>query len=1682
MNDLIGDTSLSLEELIRNMRKEIEDKLSVCSHSDIGNLNGVLDKIPRIEILDMERENMFKSLEKHPFLEKNIYFYHEIEQDLENIQIPSVNELLKTILQEEYDRSNYIISNCGKRLSENNVNSYINDFSHILHHYTHISHVCRTALMKLDDKIMDCDSQDVFLAIKLQHKRFELEYPMRYYLRLLKSFVITKREDIFAIAFSKFRSDLTRTENTVVSIPKTNEELYIELERLSQIHNIEFDIQKHDGYHFYYVCDKQFSDNIQKELVFPQGERIINNFDKFETKDIINHLFTESIGINSALLKQFNHYISNNREEITSSIIDSSYRISRDFQMNYEWVLCWLKLSFSYNREIIAKIINILNRIDFFHEKFRENIDLSRLKYCTPIYSSMKEHILRILSKSLFKSTDEPNIGFLFESILKLEIQYLHSKLFLVESFFEISYHNNDSDISYHAIELINELPDLNFGPHKTFIPPFELEILKLKTMGKLIRTIMNVQIIHERQVQSLYEPLVLSNVIDDPITVSSCPVHPFEYFYSFKYISEIYSNANSIANDIAESLSINTMKYIGYFVYAIWEVFLSQFSISNIVPLSFLYPRSESNIKHDSFLNNNQVFQWKSIEEKAARLVFSDSIGGLTDLLLLNRIRNQIIEGYTFTNKYSEEYSSIVNNSEIFNIIEDIFISGSNMVLNDLNQDNLLVILAEQKLFNVSLYVTLRYNTMIKDYGYVKRICLISDDFNHITVKNEYENLEEKSDACLTKYTSLLIFSDWNRYKCQSISSLKYINFESIYKNNENLKPAICKLAAKIELANLIIHEKSYFSHHTFIEGLIESADDQTCFIDSDGSLLSAFLLPSAFSCFFMDSDTKTIQQLVQIVSIRFRLLKLSRIEYSLSFPRYTVFNQLYNDSFLCNIPYLSQISRELQKSNPKSLNDILIFFEECQRIYYYRMLLSIVDATNESYTDAFLNEIKSTSVGLRRFLNFSEPVDTSLKVLWKSIFRFGEIDKYGLSSRRYIPLWLDQVLFACGDGPRAMIVDHLRNVDDKISNALVSSRIKNIYQSPLPFLQSSVSLELFKCAFFLLNHNFDFLNIDSSNSFQLVQKMYFDIGNKALSKKFYEFSLNLITKGNSKYTKLNEVEGMLSIVKESIILISKEQQRKRIEAFYLENIKPVSSVLSSTSSILKPECYSKRILLGKQKSIYIIDPNDIIRQFGQEMKYSFSRLMFFLSDELNKSVSSCNGFMQYNLSDINRAFYKLSSVLYKLLSTNIDNIFHTWVSIIKNNIIQICIDHDIEDLITLYERFISSKFQSEMDIGFASRSRLDILKSNELISNIKRAKTEQKDFEKKSELEFNTYYSLILKDLKNQIDNYQNKFPVIHDDFFDTSLQILSSFLLNENKCWKPTPVVLSLSKDLSPNEKMASLINKLLEDIQKYRVINVLSRVGTAAFYSKKIKRAEKDRKNANATLWIGKRAFDETVQVIETDLSLAYNQLTKAEVDTEHLRKDLETQLKLNSQLTHFQLMTQMKEADLKSQIRALKENSEVNIADLLNRIDAADNELFALREENGELENTIDHLVREPMNRVDHFRRRIAQIKVDNSDTIVSNSIPPIEILAEDKLLFRLLGENNDLKKTNMELRKNIEELQSELNSMQKDTLSSVSKIFEPSPSSARQMRISQRIIKPKTVKSARKNTHTHTIK
>ncbi|OHS97259.1 hypothetical protein TRFO_09520 [Tritrichomonas foetus] len=1837
-------TEQTLEQLIQKQRNLIETKIAALTPTEIAIAS---NKIPAITTMLEYREfrsEFARQFEKPLSIPKPITFSEQLlSGPKENIRFPcDQRKFLIKFFKKETKRVKQLTKIVSSRINTpemalKNQNEYSLFMDAVSHHLA----LCEEGLERLSAQtLMTFNANDLFLELTYYFMAKRRKAMFCAYLESISLFPMTRRKKIFQTLFEdtqkRFLQDTSQVPIPVqiVDEPPLDKELI----RLAKRFNIKPDLDSDDGQQFVYHANKTFESMFPNLNTFEFPQKSIHipsvilhpGVDELTQRTVIAqapHDFRLSSTLNQIVtIREFE--ISVQIREISQYYNTSVGNQVKGQSVNYEKnkkllplhkISAWLELRFIHIKFLSCAILSLLNYFEYVKYRLTGKHGASKLKIghspsiialieisdengpfifqsAYNFYEELKDRIVAVGSYYLSRLDSDPNQNpdreAILEKLLQYEFRFLNAKRKVVQALLEALDHGKDSNLIRKIHEAIHAVPILNLPIYKSFDVPYETAIELIERRADVLRTLINLQVHHERQASTQIPDFL--EVFDRPLCLNaenkriydeSVPISPFEVYKSLTGIYKFLDLIPRVVSDLGEKADIRLTKFGQYLEIAVLKEISSLLTETiqhGYFPFDrpsdnfhFLLSDSVNSLLTSPYVNNLSAIASLMGNMKEGRklrfLLSARKFAKITWTLQKSIIRTNQLQAAYFTQcdilgisersvllssfkdnakKQLDDMQSTSSNDKIidfaFSELEAISINfSSQSTIKDIifigNYDKLNEIVRFQKLQNAILEVAVRYNSHLLDSDFFveffdlderkekEKNTLFLTEADNTEVEGKDDQSDEQNQSFFKNFLAAQMFTvstaiyrdNQIAYEDKAIFSVpiktlkmrtrsflatqyksRIINHDELVEMyiNEMLDSFSCFMY-RSEIAHITNLERQILLSNSFVDTFQLGPDPTTCLVNEAGRFEKFFYVPTWVECFrMMQSAPQQRQSIVlkptlQYVVYRYQLLSLLRFESSMTMKASQVFESLSENQFPLETGVFQKLYNEFQRlPSAREIDVSANYIGDRLAFFFYRFEYTILTA----YESFFV----SLNVEAKRMP--SEEKDQKIRISGVSDFSFGDTIKHFwleihddfdnslMTNRRYVQRYQTEFLSSVNEIDRNEIMLTFLLTDKMIEEANVAMRHNpfmdtfQVLPALLDFLKNSISLIHMKFAMFLLLYRVNETEINPKSSVLLMnQEIYIEgtpMWNKSIVNEAYSI---LVPRDEPLHTDPPPITKLHEAYY--------EQMRYQIDTLLLSNqIKTIQSsinrfsndfsTLNEKSSLpFKPDFLANDNVLKAPVSnqLFLIEPRHADRQFNQENKYSHVKFVDFVANALDAcTLERRNHDNTYSTIFDGDGFeencHKLTTALEIFYKGSLSDMNMTWKQYIATMAFELKKNYESGELIERLMKYIHNRFDCQAAAEIATKFSDQIFELNSLNDQLHKLNQSRVDRDNEIAESLTVYFDHLIDDINKEIDVKKSMFSGIKQNVYEGVMEKIKKAQLVK-LALNPAP-----NNDDDKDSKLDSKNEEMLKNIREeneftkkkvltLRIIRCLVKVSVTRYFKKRLIAVENDRRQANATLWSNKLQYETQEATMIKQLDESRKRLTDTEIEVEKLKQQLENEKMNNSQLVHWKAKNLKTIETLKEQISSLKKVGDVNIDDLLEKLQSRQSELDKLRIESDELDKSIEDAVRKPMKEVERLRNEVLKTRAERSEMIMTlkNDKGFDERMEKELSIQAIFDENAQLKHSNQLLKAQIEEIESRKEKKARDVKSYMERTTQPPPPTLRSVtKVPGTIIKP----------------
>ena len=502
--------------------------------------------------------------------------------------------------------------------------------------------MCKEGIMRTEcNEQLTLTAQELMFEVTSKFFKRKRTSLLKSILFKIRRFPLTRQHKILSDMFDRVRDDYVYDISKFPIPILSNDEMVIndELKRLADKFKVPFNFNSSDGQMFFFVCQKKFEE-IYKELDFYNLPTKECEFKQIDFPVNLNYLIQRSLvkevpqhvklaavfkSIFQLSMDEIRYKISLSAEEY-NSLVGNEHR-TYGFRGNFSRrsipvfkIITWLELRFMHIKFLATAILSHINYFmliclqlekddsnkdnleltDFQvrNSKFKQILELVDNNQKPFIFSKAFEYydiiidsfisigsyyVSKFEDKASERSGDDAvsvDYEAVVESLLQYELDYLNAKRHIIQSLMECLEHKKSKKLKQIIYNIIVQKPNLNFQMFQSFEIPYKLAIQIMYKKAEIVRTLINLQILHERYLAAKFgnEIPLYDRPSEIPIDIKyryydeSIPISPFEVYESLIDINKIYEVVPHLIKEIGESVNLKLLKHEDYLEYSIWN------------------------------------------------------------------------------------------------------------------------------------------------------------------------------------------------------------------------------------------------------------------------------------------------------------------------------------------------------------------------------------------------------------------------------------------------------------------------------------------------------------------------------------------------------------------------------------------------------------------------------------------------------------------------------------------------------------------------------------------------------------------------------------------------------------------------------------------------------------------------------------------------------------------------------------------------------------------------------------------------------------------------------------------------------------------------------------------------------------------------------------------------------
>jgi hypothetical protein len=454
---------------------------------------------------------------------------------------------------------------------------------------------------------------------------------------------------------------------------------------------------------------------------------------------------------------------------------------------------------------------------------------------------------------------------------------------------------------------------------------------------------------------------------------------------------------------------------------------------------------------------------------------------------------------------------------------------------------------------------------------------------------------------------------------------------------------------------------------------------------------------------------------------------------------------------------------------------------------------------------------------------------------------------------------------------------------------------------------------------------------------------------------------------------------------------------------------------------------------------SFYIPTVSVINAQFVTELSRSHMKFVEFLHALLDKClVKQGKDELLYNGQILDVLCARFSFGLVTFSGGTLYSFFETWRKYLATVSASIARNDESMGVVSMMAHVATSRFDKQTESEIGSRFHAKFVELNTLRGRLQKLEYVRQRSSDDMERGLRCYYDRLLADLRAAIERQKKAGAGVKHKVYDDVLSKINRA--------KNVALVMRTAAEIEQdraNDTGPRLDGQFLDAIRRgndemrreiilTRLCRCLNQTAVRLHYSKRLNSIAVDRQGVNEVLWLVRLQTQTKEHTMECQVYDAHQQFGVTQQKIDQLMIQLENVKFGNIQLVHWKAKNLKTIEGLKQQLAAFQGVGDINIDNLIRKIDIAHAELDGLLDFADELETRVDEDVRQPLRQLDETREHIEDAKTAEVLTIM-RAHPAI--LEEEKrrgkieFLRRARAENQELRDKMAAVKARIEELE-----------------------------------------------------
>lgn len=639
----MDSTEASIELLIKQLNHYVEERVESLSIDEISSLSDQIPHYKTmLEFREIRDKFLMKFNDPCEIPEAHSYTEELLDHSIDDCDLSTdLDESLAKYFTKETNRMKRIRKTVLTRCLQPQFLSKIQDnLAYFEDSITKNVYACQEGLLRVQSKKNpDYQFKDLLLELSSTFVRQRRNAVLQTILLHARRFPLTKQENIFANMFQLTQKSIKNDQNdpVVPTLPTDFETLNNDLIRISNRLGMKDDLEVSDGQKLLYQSKKKFTElfNQLKYYELPvksiHCKHLVMNP---EPDELIHQSLITAIAEDTQLREYFDNIFVLPIEEVINRLdqdatsfnaITGNEARSRAFRHNHHppkipqhKIASWMLLRYAYIKFLATSVLSHINYFEYIH--YQVHSGKTNIMHSTEFKSRKSKHFGEILDiydekgeaflfqsaindyKKLIQSlvqvgsyyiskyeeeSRDQNDGksgvidryAIMEQLLEYELKYLNAKRKYFQPLIDILEHKRKDKFIKILHNIHEARPRFNLSIYQSYHCAYKLAIDLLNKKADIIRTIFNLQIMHERTIANSCDASIplfdRPSVINTQMTYrsfdESYPISPFEVYESLSKIWKIIQVVPGLVKDIGESHDIKLLQYGEYLEYAVW-------------------------------------------------------------------------------------------------------------------------------------------------------------------------------------------------------------------------------------------------------------------------------------------------------------------------------------------------------------------------------------------------------------------------------------------------------------------------------------------------------------------------------------------------------------------------------------------------------------------------------------------------------------------------------------------------------------------------------------------------------------------------------------------------------------------------------------------------------------------------------------------------------------------------------------------------------------------------------------------------------------------------------------------------------------------------------------------------------------------------------------------------------